>query len=268
MKPRRLHTLYRGAMRATPHPPLLFVHGGYVGASCWDEFFLPYFSRRGFDCHAVDLSGHGLSEGREHLHAFGLDDYADDVARVAASLTEPPVLIGHSMGAAVVERVAEREPVRAAILMAPVPPTGTLGTTMKLALTEPAFFTEVTRAIDGRFSRKTLTLMRDVYYSPDMRPEELLRFQVHFQPESSRAVTDLTLLGLRFPRRLPRLPTLVLGGECDAVFPASLLCFTAARWRAKQIVVPRAGHTIMLDVHWEKAAASIARWLEDGSSAS
>ena len=67
--------------------------------------------------------------------------------------------------------------------------------------------------------------MRDVYYSPDMSPEDLLPHQVHFQPESSRALTDMSLLGFRFPRSLPRLPALVLGGECDAVFPSSLLCF-------------------------------------------
>ena len=53
----------------------------------------------------------------------------------------------------------------------------------------------------------------------------------------------------------------MLGGECDAVFPSSLLCFTAARWRAKVVVVPRSGHTLMLDVHWEKAAEQVARWL-------
>lgn len=261
MKPRRLHTLFRRAAETSRHPPLLFVHGGYVAASCWDAFFLPYFSRRGFDCHAVDLSGHGLSEGRGELNSFGLDDYAADVAQVAASLGTPPVLIGHSMGATIVERVLERQPARAAVLMAPVPPIGTVGATIKLALTEPAFFTEVNRASEGRYSAKTLKLMRDVYYSPDMSPEDLLPHQVHFQPESSRALTDMTLLGFRFPRSLPRLPALVLGGECDAVFPSSLLCFTAARWRAKVVVVPRAGHTLMLDVHWEKAAEQVARWL-------
>ena len=262
MTPRKLRTLHRPAAGTSRHPPLLFVHGGYVGASCWDEFFMPYLSRRGFDCHALDLSGHGMSEGRERLHSFGLDDYAADVTRVAASLEEPPVLIGHSMGTAVVERVAEQQPPRAAVLMSPVPAMGTLAVTMKLALTEPAFFTEVTRASQGQYSEKTLKLMRDVYYSPDMEPEDLLRFQVHFQPESSRAVTELTLLGLRVPRRLPRIPALVLAGERDAVFSSSLLCFTAARWNARQIEIPRAGHTIMLDVHWEAAAEHVARWLE------
>jgi len=262
MRARKLHTYFRAAVGTTRHPPLLFVHGGFVSASCWGEHFLPYFSRRGFDCHAVDLSGHGLSEGRERLDAFGLDDFTDDVAQVAASLERPPVLIGHSMGAAIVERFLERRPAPAAVLLSPVPVMGTLASTMKLALTEPAFFTEVTRASRGQYTEKTLKVVRDVYYSPDMEPLALLALQRHFQPESTQAVTDLSLLGWRLPRRRATLPTLVVGGECDTVFPPDLLHFTAARWKAKVVVVPRAGHTIMLDVHWKAAAERIAHWLE------
>lgn len=30
------------------HPvPLLFVHGAFVAAWCWDDHFLPYFAQRG-----------------------------------------------------------------------------------------------------------------------------------------------------------------------------------------------------------------------------
>jgi pimeloyl-ACP methyl ester carboxylesterase len=262
MRPRKLHTYFRPAVGTTRHPPLLFVHGGFVSASCWGDHFLPFFSHRGFDCHAVDLSGHGSSEGRERIDTFGLDDYVDDVAQVAASLERPPVLIGHSMGAAIVERYLERRAAAAAVLMAPVPVMGTLASTMKLALTEPDFFTEVTRAAMGQYTAKTLRIVRDVYYSPDMKPEALLSMQHHFQSESSRAVTDLSMLGWRVPRRRASLPTLVVGGECDAIFPPGLLHFTAARWKAKVVVVERAGHTIMLDVHWKAAAEHIAHWLE------
>lgn len=262
MNSRKLDILRFRPAEPTRHPPLLFVHGGYVAASCWGEYFLPYFGGQGFDCHALSLSGHGGSEGRERLDSFGLDDYADDVARVAASLGRPPVLIGHSMGSAVVERVVEREPAAAAVLIAPVPPTGTLASTMKLALTQPAFFGEVARASQGRVSAETLGVMRAVYYSPDMKPEDLLRLQVHFQSESSRALTELSMLGLRLPRRRPPLPALVVGGECDAVFPPQLLGFTATRWNAEIAVIARAGHTIMLDVHWQAAAQRIVDWLK------
>ena len=67
-----------GTARPTP---LLFVHGAYTNAQCWQLHFVPFFNQRGFDCYALDLSGHGESSGHDRIDDFGLDDYADDVAR-------------------------------------------------------------------------------------------------------------------------------------------------------------------------------------------
>src|SRR4051794_34369063 len=105
-------------------PPLLFVHGGYTDAWCWEPYFLPWFAELGYPAHALSLRGHGASGGRETLFVAGLDDYAADVERVAAKFAAAPVLIGHSMGAAVVERLLATRPVRAAALLAPIPPAG------------------------------------------------------------------------------------------------------------------------------------------------
>lgn len=223
---------------------------------------MPYFSKRGFDCYALDLSGHGESEGRERLDSFGLEDYVDDVAQIVATMGSAPILIGHSMGALVVERFLERAPVEAAVLMAPVPSTGTLGATIKLAFTRPAFFAHMARASQGKYTPEALQHIREVYYSPETSMQDLVRFQHLFKAESQRAIREMALIALRLPVQRPALPVLAIGGELDAVFPPNLLPFTAARWKAEVAVIPRAGHTIMLDAHWEVAAARIARWLE------
>ncbi|HQC80659.1 MAG TPA: alpha/beta hydrolase [Accumulibacter sp.] len=263
MKPRQIRTLHRPSLDTTTRfPPLVFVHGGYATAACWDAYFLPWFSARGFDCHALDLSGHGQSDGRERLDSFGLNDYADDLAQVTEALPRPAVVIGHSMGTVVVERFLERHPAHAAILMAPVPPTGILGTTMKLAFSDPNFFIEQSRATRGQYTEETLATMREVYYSPETRTADLIRFGPLFQAESRRALLDLTLLAMRIGGRRPKLPVLIVGGEADALFPPELLGFSAARWQAEVAVVPRAGHTLMLDAHWQAAAERTAEWLE------
>src|SRR5512141_2985715 len=50
------------------HPaPLLFVHGAWHAAWCWDEHFLDFFAGQGFAVHALSLQGHGASEGGERL---------------------------------------------------------------------------------------------------------------------------------------------------------------------------------------------------------
>jgi pimeloyl-ACP methyl ester carboxylesterase len=256
---RRIHTLHRPAAGRTLLPPLVFVHGGYATVRCWDEYFLPYFNHRGFDCHALDLSGHGESEGHERLDSFGIDDYVEDLTQVARQLSAPAVFIGHSMSTVVVERFLEQNTARAAILMAPVPPGGILGASIKMALTKPAFFSEQLRPAGGEQSAQT---MRSVYYSRETEIDDLMRFAGFFQSESRRAILDLSLLAMRIGRRRPALPVLVVGGAADAVFEPALLGLTAARWQAEEAVIPRAGHTLMLDAHWQAAADTIADWLD------
>jgi pimeloyl-ACP methyl ester carboxylesterase len=65
--------------------PLLFMHGMLHGAWCWDAHFLDYFSQHGFAAHAVNLRGHGNSEGRQKLHWTRIADFVEDVANAAWS---------------------------------------------------------------------------------------------------------------------------------------------------------------------------------------
>lgn len=263
MKPRRLHTLHRPAPVPNGKPPCLFVHGGYMDSRYWDVNFLPRFAAAGYDCHALDLSGHGQSEGRERLDDFSLDDYADDVLQAMDGLPAKPILIGHSMGCAVIERVLECRSAHAAVLLAPVPTSGTSGSIMGLALKHPDFFAKIPAISRGEMDEDSLLLMRDVYFSPDMAPEGLLPFSHLIQPESASAVADMAGLGYRGYRSRPRLPVLVMGGQYDAVFPPASIGFTALRWNGDFKIVPRCGHMLMLDGPWPAAAAEILEWLDE-----
>src|SRR5439155_27128140 len=125
--------------RANGKPPLLFVHGGYCDGWCWEPHFLPWFAARGYPAHALSLRGHGSSGGRESLFVAGLDDYVADVEHVVGTLGAPPVLTGHSMGAAVVERLIATRPVRAAALLAPIPPGGLAPVASRLLIWQPDY---------------------------------------------------------------------------------------------------------------------------------
>src|SRR5205814_7095304 len=59
----RLEVRSRLPQATTRKPPLLFVHGGYCDAWCWEPFFLPWFAARGYPSYALILCGHGASWG-------------------------------------------------------------------------------------------------------------------------------------------------------------------------------------------------------------
>ncbi|MBS0345626.1 MAG: alpha/beta hydrolase [Proteobacteria bacterium] len=262
MSPRRLKIHHHPAAQTTTRPPLLFVHGGYTNALCWEHNFIPYFNQRGYDAYALDLSGHGGSEGRERLDDFGLADFADDLAQAVDALPATPVLIGHSMGTLVVQHYLARGPAAGVALLAPVPPTGTGGSAGRLALLQPDFFRELPNVVAGRPTEHTLRIMAEVYFSPDMPRQDVLQYMPMIQPESEQAIAEMVALPFTPAGRRPDIPALVMGGREDVVFPASMLFFTALQWKARQVIIDGAGHMLMLDPQWPEAAAALKGWLD------
>ncbi len=74
---------------------LVLVHGGAAHAHWW-SFIAPQLARD-HQVVALDLSGHGESGRRT---AYPRETWAKEVMAVAADagFTQPPVLVGHSMG--------------------------------------------------------------------------------------------------------------------------------------------------------------------------
>lgn len=129
----RLEIISKPPVSGERPTPLLFVHGAWHGAWCWDEYFLSYFAGQWYTVHALSLRGHGGSAGQQRLRWTRLSHYVADVARVAAALPTPPVVTGHSMGAMVVQKYLEQHVAPAGVVLAPPPPRGVLAPTLRLA---------------------------------------------------------------------------------------------------------------------------------------
>jgi pimeloyl-ACP methyl ester carboxylesterase len=242
-------------------PPLLFVHGGYCDAWCWAPHFLPWFAERGHAAHALSLRGHGASGGHQTMFVTGLDDYAADVEHVAATLPSAPVLIGHSMGAAIVERLLATGPVRAAALLSPVPPTGLIPMAARLAAEQPEYLLQLSQFDPARLTAHVLDVLRPYYFSADVAPEILLEASRHFCAESPRALLDLSLrLHWQLPER-NGVPLLVLGAEDDRIATANDIRATATHHGVEATIVPGLAHMLMLERQWVRPAREIARWL-------
>ena len=107
--------LFRREWRGpAPERSLLLVHGGAEHSGRY-EHFGAWFAERGCAVHAVDLIGHGRSDGaRGHLRKFS--DYLDDLDVMLHFVREhdpelPIVLVGHSLGGLIVTLFAsERGP--------------------------------------------------------------------------------------------------------------------------------------------------------------
>ena len=259
---RTLEIIRRSPIRDERPWPLLFVHGAYTAAWCWDEYFLDYFASRGFDATALSLRGHGGSSGSESLHMHGILDYVADLESVVADFERPPVLIGHSMGGFVVQKLLERLDLPGAVLMASVPPGGLATSVMRLFMTQPLLFGQISLMHWAGPGAVDLDTARRAVFSDALDRERLREFAYRMQGESQRAILDMTVFSMPSPAALSGTPTLVMAAEDDALFSVNENRYTANLNDAEFVVIPDIAHAMMLEPHWERAAAALADWLE------
>jgi pimeloyl-ACP methyl ester carboxylesterase len=247
--------------RETRKPPLLFVHGGYCDAWFWEPYFLPWFATRGYPAYALSLRGHGTSGGRDSLFIAGLDDYEADVEHIAGTLASPPILIGHSMGAAIVERIVAKRPVRGAALLAPLPPAGLLAVAGRLAASHPDYLMQMGHGDPSRLSSDVLKALRPFYFSADVGADLLAQAARHFNPESPRALFDLSLrLHWALPTRDHR-PLFVLGAEGDRICISEDVRATARHHNVDATILPGLAHLLMLEPAWLTVAQALETWI-------
>jgi non-heme chloroperoxidase len=247
-----------GPSRATP---LLFVHGAFTGAWCWEEHFLPFFAEAGYASYAVSLSGHGGSRGRDRLDHLSIGDYVADVAEVAARLPVPPVLIGHSMGGFVIQKYLEQHAAVGAVLMCSVPPQGLMSAAMGVMFARPSLFQALNSLMSGGVV--ALDSLREALFAQPVDMDDLTRFYRASQPESHRAIWDMSLFDLPRPSRVKNVPLLVLGAEHDHLMLASTAEMTAGAYGVEAEIFPGMGHGLMLERDWRKVAQRILDWLKE-----
>ena len=239
--------------------PMLFVHGAFAGAWCWSEFFLPYFAKQGFRACAVSLRGHGGSPGRDRLDSFSIADYVHDLAQAVGTVGGNPVLIGHSMGGFVVQKYLERAAAPACVLMASVPPRGLLAASLTLAFSNPGLFAEVNSLMHR--GRASLAAMQHALFASPVAPDRLQAYYRKMQPESQRAMWDMTFFDLPYLRRGRCPPMLVLGAERDILVPPSQAGEAARTYGTQAEIFPGMGHVMMLEAGWQAVADRIIEWL-------
>jgi len=256
----KLELISKGVGKAKYRTPILFVHGAWHGAWCWDQGFLDYFAERGFASHALSLRGHGASEGHESLRWHSVEDYVQDVARIAGGLPSPPILVGHSMGGFVVQKYLETRQAPAAVLLAPVPPGGVFSTLMRLTARHPLIILRINATFSLRPLVETPALVREAFFSKTMNEEKVQCYFERMQDESYRAFLDMLMLDLRKPERV-RTPLMVMGGAVDTIFNPQQVGDTAASYGVKARMFPDMAHDMMLEDGWQQVADEMIEWI-------
>jgi pimeloyl-ACP methyl ester carboxylesterase len=245
-------------------PPVLMLHGMCCTGEVW-RHFRGLFEARGARVYSPTLRPElrvRRSPSRD-LRALTFADYVEDVVGIAAELErehgEQPVVIGHSMGGALAQALAERNKVQAAVLISPSPPAG-VRTPAARVWWAAVSVGRLVGALPGSIKPARRTADNIVFNRvPRTERDAAFAGMVH---ESGRAFADLGRYAV--DEKNIRVPLLTVAASDDRLVPASLVRLTARKYAAvggELREYEGHGHWLYAEPGWEKPAAEIFDWL-------
>jgi pimeloyl-ACP methyl ester carboxylesterase len=247
------------SFEATPDgpakPPVVLIHGAFADHHTFRSW-VERLAAAGHPAIAPARRGR-LGIGPEHAAGLTFEDYLADTTAVLDTLDEPAVLVGHSLGALLAQRLAEQGRARAIVLLAPAPPA--MLTAQAVAL--PHFLPQLPKIMSGRpfimgpGSCSALALNR---LPEEQRPP----VHAHLTHESGKVYRALMLGSERIDARKVQVPVLVAGGTEDRIISTSLTRRTARHYGVEPRLYDGRGHWLVGEPGWESLVDDVVTWLE------
>ena len=250
----KLFTQVQNTEQVSPKGSVVLVHGSWGSSAMW-TIYARLLASKGWSAYALDLQGHGKSEGT--VSGVTMEDYVSDVDQVVAEHNlENPVVIGHSMGGLIALMYVAEHGARAVIAIDPSPTKEVQGEGKKKE------YTAEYSPVDAGMPANPLRAMKAL---PDVGILPMMRMKMTLGMESGVARSERKL-GISIPKEKLSMPTLFVGGELGESLPFGIGIKTAkamADYYGKEVIeIKGATHPgILIGKHAKNAAEKIESWV-------
>ncbi|MGH9475747.1 MAG: alpha/beta hydrolase [Terriglobales bacterium] len=244
-------------------PPLLLIHG--LGGGIWGwEPFQSYFAERGYGSYALELPGHGQDTDAvtlERMGTYSVETYALWVAAAMAEIGRRCVVVGHSMGGLVAQKLAESHSQLGYVFLASAPPwhmfRRAYRSMWRQLLRHP--WKEVVWPLCGG----TVVLdssLQDSLVNHRLTPEMRADIARRDVPDSGRASMQMAAGLVSVDVHRVTSPCLVMAGSDDRLIPASEQR-RLAEFYSCPLRLYDCGHMLMIENGYEAVAEGILSWV-------
>lgn len=238
-----------------PRPEVLLIHGLCGGAWQW-EGYQAFLARHGYASRALDLRGHHGSRPVPDIGRVSLNDYVRDALEVARSM-DRPIVVGHSMGGLVAQKLAEAGACRALVLITPAPPRWIPIASWGLARRQ-------VRYVPALLGHRPLFMRRPdadaLIFNRTPRDAANLFF-TRMVPDSGRAGLEMSIGAIAVDEHRVTAPVFVQVGLDDRFIVPRVARAVAKKYRAALGEHRGFGHLITTEPGWEGPAAEVVDWM-------
>jgi alpha-beta hydrolase superfamily lysophospholipase len=238
---------------------IVLVHGAWHGKWCWEKFFEPAFSSKGYKVITFNLPGHDKPGDTKGINKYTLKDYTKALEKVVSELETAPIIIGHSMGGLIVQKYLESNTCKKAALLASTPPFGVINAV--LSFMKKGYFYASLLNLNLYKLVNSEEKSSHAFFSKELPKNELKEYTEKMCSESFLAFLNMLEPRVRVKKDL-NIPILVLGGENDKIFSEKDNRFTAKKYNADLIMIEDIAHDLMLDINHKKVSDAIINWIE------
>jgi pimeloyl-ACP methyl ester carboxylesterase len=255
--------------------PVIFIHGLWLHASSWQpwaglfagEGYQPLMPGWPGDCDTVAET----RDNPESVADYGVDDVVNHYAAIIATLPAKPVLIGHSFGGMIAQKLLAQELAGAAVAIDAAQIKGVLPLPLSaLRSTLPVFKNPANKhkavsltpeqfryAFGNALSEEESDALCRRWAIPAPGRPLFEAASANFNPHASTKVDT---------HNSSRGPLLLISGGKDHTVPESVVRATLAQYRHSEAVTdiidfPGRGHSLIIDSGWKEVATTSLDWL-------
>lgn len=250
---------------------VVFIHGMFMTPTCWDEW-KSYFEARGYTVMAPAWPLHDQSvEAQQKAHpnlALGklsLDEVVKSYADLLGPLKEKPILIGHSMGGLVVQRLMQQHLGSVGVAIDSAPAQGVF--TLKWS------FLKSNLPVISPFANQSIPFKMDLkgfrytFANTLNDAESQAAYDRYVVPESRLVAHGPTSKAGHIDFAAPHEPLLFIAGGADHIIPESLNRSNAKKYKPEAgIVAFKAfegrSHYTLAQSGWQEVASYVADWVK------